>query len=183
MASLTRFLAERLKLTVNGAKSAVDRPWKRTFLAYTMTAHKAPRLLIAAPSVKRLRDRLKGAFRAGRGRAFGATIKDLAPILRGWMAYFRLTEGKGVLEELDGWLRRRLRCILWRQWKRSATRAMRLRQRGLTEERACESAGNGRGPWWNAGASHMNDAFRKAFFDQLGLISLQQELQRLNHAR
>ncbi|MBB4228413.1 RNA-directed DNA polymerase [Rhizobium mongolense] len=69
MASLTRFLAERLKLMVNGAKSAVDRPWKRAFLAYTMTAHKAPRLLIAAPSVKRLRDRLKGAFRAGRGRA------------------------------------------------------------------------------------------------------------------
>jgi RNA-directed DNA polymerase len=183
MASLTRFLAERLKLTVNGAKSAVDRPWKRTFLGYTMTLHKAPRLLIAASSVSRFKGKLKAAFRAGRGRALGATIKDLSPILRGWMAYFHLTEGKGVLEELDGWLRRRLRCILWRQWKRPATRAMRLRQRGLTEQRACESAGNGRGPWWNAGASHMNDAFRKTFFDQLGLVSLQQELRRLNHAR
>ncbi|MBB3395294.1 RNA-directed DNA polymerase, partial [Rhizobium sp. BK060] len=61
-------------------------------------------------------------------------------------------------------------------------RAMRLMQRGLTEQRACGSACNGRGPWWNAGASHMNDAFRKAFFDQLGLISLQQELRRLNNA-
>lgn len=182
MASLTNFLAERLKLTVNGAKSAVDRPWKRTFLGYTTTAHKAPRLLIAASSVARLRDKLRGAFRAGRGRALGATVKDLAPILRGWIAYFRLTEGKGVLEELDGWLRRKLRCILWRQWKRPATRATRLVQRGLTEQRAWESAGNGRGPWWNAGASHMNDAFRKAFFGKLGLISLQQELRRLNHA-
>ncbi|MEX2740067.1 group II intron maturase-specific domain-containing protein [Rhizobium mongolense] len=152
------------------------------FLACTMTAHKAPRLLIAAPSVKRLRDRLKGAFRAGRGRALATTVKDLAPILRGWIAYFRLTEGKGVLEELDGWLRRRLRCILWRQWKRPDTRVTRLMQRGLTEQRARDSAGNGHGPWCNAGASHMNDAFRKAFFDQLGLISLQQELRRLNHA-
>jgi len=89
---------------------------------------------------------------------------------------------QGNLEELDGWLRRRLRCILWRQWKEPATRAMRLMQRGLTEQRACGSACNGRGPWWNAGASHMNDAFRKAFFDQLGLISLQQELRRLNNA-
>ncbi|WP_245372286.1 group II intron reverse transcriptase/maturase [Rhizobium leguminosarum] len=182
MASLTRFLAERLKLTVNGAKSAVDRPWKRTFLGYTMTAHKAPRLLIAAPSVERLRDKLKNKLRAGRGRALATTVKDLAPILRGWMAYFRLTEGKGVLEDLDGWLRRRLRCILWRQWKRPATRATRLRQRGLEDQRASESAYNGRGPWWNAGASHMNDAFRKAFFDRLGLISLQQQLRRLTYA-
>lgn len=182
MASLTRFLAGRLKLRVNDAKSAVDRPWKRKFLGYTMSAHKAPRLRIAASSVARLKDKLKTAFRAGRGRAPAATVKDLAPILRGWIAYFRLTEGKGVLEELDGWLRRSLRCILWRQWKRPRTRFMRLMQRGLTQQRACDSAFNGRGPWWNAGASHMNDAFRKAFFDQLGLISLQHELKRLNHA-
>ena len=183
MASLTCFLTERLKLTVNGAKSAVDRPWRRIFLGYTMTAHKAPRLRIAASSVARFRGKLKAAFRAGRGRALGATIKDLTPVLRGWIAYFRLTDSKGILEDLDGWLRRRLRCILWRQWKKPATRATRLRQRGLTEQRARDSAGNGHGPWWNAGASHMNDAFRKAFFEQLGLVSLQQELRRLNHAR
>jgi RNA-directed DNA polymerase len=182
MASLTRFLAERLKLVVNGAKSAVDRPWKRTFLGYTMTAHQTPRLLIAASSVARFKDKLRAAFRAGRGRAPAATVKDLTPTLRGWIAYFRLAEGKGVLEDLDGWLRRKLRCILWRQWKRPRTRLMRLMQRGLTEQRARDSAGNGRGPWWNAGASHMNRAFRKAFFDQLGLISLQQEFRRLNHA-
>ncbi len=131
MASLIRFLAERLKLKVNGAKSAVDRPWKRAFLGYTMSAHKVPRLRIAAKSVARLRDKLRAFFRAGRGRAVAATIKDLAPILRGWIAHFRLTEGKGILEELDGWLRRRLRCILWRQWKRPRTRFMRLAQRGL----------------------------------------------------
>ncbi|SDK23609.1 RNA-directed DNA polymerase, partial [Mesorhizobium muleiense] len=90
--------------------------------------------------------------------------------------------GKGVLEELDRWVRRRLRCILWRQWKRPCTRFMRLMQRGLTEQRARDGASNGRGPWWNAGASHMSDAFRNAFFNKLGLISLQNELRRLNHA-
>jgi RNA-directed DNA polymerase len=132
--------------------------------------------------VARLRDKLRAAFRAGRGRALAATVKDLAPILRGWIAYFRLTEGKGILEELDGWLRRKLRCVLWRQWKRPRTRLMRLMQRGLKEQRARDSAGNGRGPWWNAGASHMNDAFRKDFFDKLGLVSFQHELRRLNHA-
>jgi RNA-directed DNA polymerase len=182
MASLTRFLAERLKLKVNGDKSAVDRPWNRTFLGYTMSANKVPRLWIAHPSVARLRDKLRAFFRAGRGRALDATIKDLTPILRGWIAYFRLTDGKGILEELDRWVRRRLRCILWRQWKQPRTRLKRLMQRGLTEQRAREAAVYGRGPWWNAGASHMNEAFRNAFFDKLGLVSLQKELRRLNHA-
>jgi len=182
MAGLTRFLAERLRLAVNLAKSAVDRPWKRTFLGYTVTAHQEPRLRVAAKSAGRLRDKLRGLFRAGRGRSVGRTVESLAPLLRGWIQYFRLAQAKGVFEELDGWLRRKLRCILWRQWKRPRTRATRLRQRGLDEARASASANNGRGPWWNAGASHMNDAFRKTFFDQLGLLSLLEQHRRLNHA-
>ena len=182
MASLTLFLVERLRLAVNLAKSAVDRPWNRTFLGYTVTAHKEPRLRVAAKSVGRLRDKLRDLFRAGRGRSVGRTVEALAPLLRGWMQYFRLAQAKGIFEELDGWLRRKLRCILWRQWKRPRTRAHRLMQRGLDEARAWASANNGHGPWWNAGASHMNDAFRKTFFDQLGLISLLEQHRRLNYA-
>ena len=152
MASLTRFLAERLKLKVNGDKSAVDRPWNRTFLGYTMSANKVPRLWIEHKSVARLRDKLRGFFRVGRGRALDATIKDLTLILRGWIAYFKLTNGSGILEELDRWVRRKLRCILWRQWKQPRTRLKRLMQRGLTEQRLCDAAVYSRGPWWNAGA-------------------------------
>ncbi|HET6620725.1 MAG TPA: group II intron reverse transcriptase/maturase [Dongiaceae bacterium] len=172
MASITRFLAERLRLRVNAAKSAVDHPWRRAFLGYTVTAHKQPRLRVAAKSVNRLRSKLRTALRQGRGRALARTIEDLTPILRGWLQYFRLAEARGIFEELDGWVRRRLRCLLWRQWKRPRTRAKRLMQRGLDETRAWRSACNGRGPWWNAGASHMNDAYRAAFFTQLGLPSL-----------
>ncbi|MEA1677629.1 group II intron reverse transcriptase/maturase [Nitrospirillum sp. BR 11163] len=182
MASITRFLSERLRLTVNRAKSAVARPWDRAFLGYSVTVHKQPRLKVAAKSVDRLRDKLRGLFRAGRGRSLAYTIETLAPILRGWTAYFRLAEVKGTFEDLDGWLRRKLRCILWRQWKRPRTRATNLMRRGLDEARAWASACNGRGPWWNAGASHMNDAYRKSFFDTLGLPSLMATHQRLNHA-
>jgi RNA-directed DNA polymerase len=182
MIGLTRFLAERLRLAVNRAKSAVDRPWNRSFLGYTVTAHKEPRLRVAAKSVKRLRDKLRDLFRQGRGRFIGRTVETLAPLLRGWIQYFRLAQAKGVFEELDGWLRRKLRCILWRQWKRPRTRARRLINRGLAEARASASAYNGHGPWWNAGASHMNDAYRKTFFDQLGLLSLLEQHRRLNHA-
>ncbi|MDZ5649785.1 group II intron maturase-specific domain-containing protein [Nitrospirillum sp. BR 11828] len=128
-----------------------------------------------------MRDKLRGLFRAGRGRSLAHTIETLAPILRGWTAYFRLAEVKGIFEDLDGWLRRKLRCILWRQWKRPRTRAGNLMRRGLDEARAWASACNGRGPWWNAGASHMNDAYRKSYFDTLGLPSLMTTHQRLNH--
>ena len=101
------------------------------------------------------------------------------PVLRGWAAYFKLTETKRALEERDGWIRHKLRGVLWRQWKRPYARARNLMQRGLTEERAWRSACNQRGPWWNAGASHLHAAFPKSWFDHLGLVSLLDTVQRL----
>ena len=178
MASITRFLTDTLKLTVNAAKSAVARPWDRKFLGYSLTWHKAPRLRIAPASYQRLENRVRGALKGTRGRSLITTISELNPLLRGWMAYFRLTETKNTLEALDGWIRRKLRCTMWRQWS-PYTRATNLRKAGLTEERAFRSAFNQRGPWWNSGASHMNQAFPKSFFDRLGLVSLLDTMRRL----
>ena len=98
--------------------------------------------------------------------------------MRRWVAYFRLTEVKGVLEDLDGWVRRKLRALLWRQWKRVYTRAKNLMRAGLGEVRAWQSATNGHGPWWNGGASHMNAAYPKSWFDRMGLVSLLETRQR-----
>jgi RNA-directed DNA polymerase len=179
MASITRFLADTLKLTVNVAKSAVAPPWKRKFLGYSVTWHKAPKLRIASTSLKRLEDKIRDVLKGARGRSLTTVIDKLNSILRGWMAYFKLTETKKALEEMDGWTRHKLRCILWRQWKRPYTRAKNLMKAGLTEERAFRSACNQRGPWWNSGASHMNQAFPKSFFDRLGLVSLLDTMRRL----
>jgi hypothetical protein len=180
MGSLTRFLEGRLKLRVNQAKSAVDRPWKRVFLGYSMTFHKESRIKVASQAVKRLKRNVKELIRQGRGRKVSRFIREnLNPLLRGWIQYFRLAEVRGVFEELDGWLRRKLRCILWRQWKRSRTRYRKLLERNLVEERSRTSSVNGRGAWWNSGASHMNEAFPKKYFDHIGLVSLLDELQRL----
>ena len=115
---------------------------------------------------------LKAVFRRGRGRSLGRIIEELNPKLRGWMNYFRHIGVKSVLEELDGWIRRHLRQVLWLQWKRPYTRAMNLMRLGLEEKRAWDSAQNGRGPWWNAGASHLNQALPKKLFDRLGLVPL-----------
>jgi RNA-directed DNA polymerase len=162
-----------LKLKVNAAKSAVDRPWKRKFLGYSMTWHKEPKLKVAPVSVERLKQSLKEELRRGRGRNLKRLITEtLRPKLLGWANYFKLAEVKGVFEKLDQWLRRKLRSVIWRQWKRPYTRAKNLMRRGLDEVTAWRSATNGRGPWWNAGAAHMNRAFPKKIFDALGLPSL-----------
>jgi RNA-directed DNA polymerase len=178
LASVRNFLERRLKLKVNLEKSAVARPWQRKFLGYSITPHTQSRLKVAKGSVKRVREKLKESFRRGKGRRLDRFIEqELNPILRGWGNYFQLAQVEGTFEELDQWVRRKLRQMLWRQWKRSHTRAVRLMQRGLSTERAWKSAGNGRGSWWNSGASHMNEAFPKRYFDHLRLISL------LNHKR
>jgi RNA-directed DNA polymerase len=180
LSSVTSYLKKRLKLTVNRVKSAVDRPWRRQFLGYAMTMHKQPRLKVAPASVQRLKNKLRIEFRRGRGRNLGRFItEDLKPLLQGWINYFRLAEVKGIFEELDGWIRRKLRNILWRQWKKPRPRARKLMHRGLDEVRAWRSATNKRGPWWNSGASHMNQAFPKSFFDRCGLVALLDELRRL----
>ena len=178
--SITHFVEDRLKLKVNHEKSAVARPWDRKFLGYSFTAHKQCRVRVAGKSLKRFRQHLKELFRKGRGRNLKGFIqKDLNPVIRGWITYFRLAETRGFAEELDQWIRRRLRLILWRQWKRPWTRFKNLMKFGIAEERAARSAFNGRGPWFNSGSAHMNHALPKKFFDGIGLISMLEKLKSL----
>ena len=180
MASITRFVEQQLKLRVNLNKSAVARPWQRKFLGYSFSWHRKARMRVAKASIKRFKSNLKVLFRKGRGRNLQRFIQqDLNPVIRGWINYFRLSEFAGFAEQLDQWLRRHLRCILWRQWKRPWKRFQRLLKLGLSEERAARSAFNQRGPWFIAGASHMNQALPRRYFDQFGLICMLQTLRRL----
>jgi len=180
LSSITHYLENTLKLKVNRKKSGVGRPWHRKFLGYTVCSRKYNvRLKVASEVLKRFKGDLKAVLRRGRGRSIYQVVEELNPKLRGWMNYFRHTGVKLILQELDGWLRRHLRKILWRQWKRAYTRAKMLMRLGLDEKRAWNSAQNGRGAWWNAGASHMNHALPKKRFDRIGLVSLVDYNQRL----
>jgi len=178
MASLERFLAKRLRLKINRDKSAVARPAERKFLGYTVSRHKKPALKVAPKSEQRLKRKLQPLFRRGRGRPLVDTLRDLNRVLRGWVAYFRLAEVKTCFERLDQWVRRKLRCIVWRQWKTPRTRVQKLRELGVDLRREGTGA-YARGPWWNAGASHMNLAVPVASLRRLGLVSLLDEHQRL----
>ena len=179
MESITSYLGKRLRLKVNRDKSAVDRPWNRKFLGYTMTSHLRPKLKVSPISVKRAKAHIREIVRKGRGRSPAKVIGEMVPFLRGWAAYFRRSQVKGVFEELDEWIRRKLRLILWRQWKKPRTRAKKMIERGIERVTAYASAYNGRGPRWNAGASHMNAAVTAKWLTQQGLTSLLAEYRRL----
>ncbi len=180
MASVERFLSQRLKLTLNREKSRVAEAWKCDYLGYGMSSHQQPRLRVSMASQRRLRDRLRELLRGARGRKMANVIERINPVLRGWSGYFKLSQSKRPLEELDGWVRHKLRCVLWRQWKNASTRARNLTRLGLTAERAWKSTSNGRGPWWNSGASHMNQALPKKRWDRLGLVSILDTINRLS---
>jgi RNA-directed DNA polymerase len=182
LGSLEKFLAGRLRLKVNRVKSAVARPWERKFLGYSVTVHREPKLKVSAQSVKRLKDKLRPMLRAGRGPSLARVCREMGPVLRGWVAYYRLSEVKAAFEALDEWLRRKLRCIVWRQWRRARTCFKELCRAGLDRVRAAASAYNGHGPWWNAGASHMNQALPTRTLRAAGLLSLLEEHRRLASA-
>ncbi|MEE1700414.1 group II intron reverse transcriptase/maturase [Pseudomonas aeruginosa] len=180
LASVERFLNHRLKLRLNRDKSRVAGSWKCDYLGYGMSWHSQPRLRVATMSLRRVRDRLRELLRGVRGHKMANVIERVNPVLRGWAGYFKLSQSKRPLEELDGWVRHKLRCVIWRQWKQPSTRARNLMRLGLSEERACKSAFNGRGPWWNSGAPHMNQALPKKLWDRLGLVSILDTINRLN---
>jgi len=175
MASIKKYLAGHLRLKVNETKSQVAQPSRRKFLGYSVTGNQKPRLKVAEESTRRLRDKVRQIFRRGRGRNLGRFItEDLNPLLRGWANYYRLAEVERTFEDLDKWIRRKLRCIQWQQWKRPRTRHRRYIQAGFDETHAQTSAGNGRGAWWNSGQTHMNMVFPQTYFERMGLISLLQ---------
>ncbi len=178
MAALIGYLEGTLKLKVNRPKSAVDRPVNRGFLGYSFTAQKDAKIRVPQKTCRKMREKLKELFGKGRGRNVDRLIREaINPLLRGWMNYFRLSETKGFAEELDGWVRRHLRAILWRQWKEPGTRYRRLRALGLEADRARASAGNSHGAWFNSGASHLHAALPAKAFATMGLISLLETLQ------
>ncbi len=179
--SITKFIESQLRLKINEEKSAVGRPWNRDFLGYSFTVDRQTKLKPSKRSIKRLRKKIKKKFREGRGRNLSKFIQqDLNPILRGWINYFGQSNTRKFTQALDSWIRRCLRKVRWQQWKRRWTRMQELMRRGLKEEHAGRSTFNQRGPWWNAGASHMNLAYPKSYFDKIGLVNLEHQLNRKN---
>ena len=172
MESVTGFITKKLKLKVNSAKSAVARPWERKFLGFSFTRKEPHRRSIAPKSVVRFKARVREITRRTRGVSLEVMVGKLNLYLRGWHGYFGFCQTASVLSDLDSWIRRRLRCVVWKQWKRGRTRYKELRKRGINAALAAKTAGNPHGPWRLSHSPGMCIAFPNAFFDGIGLFRL-----------
>jgi RNA-directed DNA polymerase len=172
MASLTAFITQRLKLKVNAQKSAVARPVERKFLGFSFTNAAEPKRRLAPKALKRFKQRVRELTSRTRGISLAAMVAELSTYLRGWRSYFGYCQTPTVLQALEQWLRRRLRSVVWKQWKRGRTRFAELRKRGVGPELATKTAGSPHGPWHLANSPALAIALPNAYFDSLGLPRL-----------
>ena len=169
MASVTRFLTQKLQLKVNAEKSGVARPWKRKFLGFSVTANKGPRRRISPESLKRFKERVRSLTRRTRGVSIGQMVEELNRYVRGWLGYYGYCQTPSVLQDLESWVRRRLRCFMWKQWKRGRRRYAALRTRGVRGDLAAQTAGSPHGPWRISRSPALSYALPNAYFASLGL--------------
>ena len=166
MESVTRFIAQKLTLKVNEAKSAVVRPQERKFLGFSFTAGPEVRRVIAPKALDRFKRRIREITRRAKGVSIETTIEELAPYMRGWRGYFGFCETPEVLIGLTRWVRLRLRAALWRQWKTPRRRRAALLELGVRLRLASSTAGSGRGPWYLARAKALSTGLSNAYFNR-----------------
>jgi RNA-directed DNA polymerase len=169
MESVTHFITHRLKLKVNQAKSAVARPGQRKFLGFSFTSERKPRRRIAPKAIVRFKERIREQTYRTRGISLPQMVKEIATYLRGWLGYFGDCQTPSVLQSLESWLRRRLRSVGWKQWKRGRKRFRELRKRNVDKDLAAQTASSPHGPWRIANSPALSTALPNAYFAALGL--------------
>jgi RNA-directed DNA polymerase len=180
LASVRRFVEQKLKLKVNESKSKVDRLAKRKILGFRLFGRKGAALVgIAAKAMKRCRERLRELTRRTRGDKLEDLLHEINTHLRGWTDYFRLADTPSPFEELDEWLRRRLRQLLWKRWKRPRTRQRNLVALGLRPSVAYEASASGKGYWRLAASPPVQQALSNAYWHAQGLLSAKEQYHRL----
>jgi len=172
LAGIESFLDKRLKLKINKAKSAVARPSVRKFLGFSFTRGRKPRRRIAPQALARFEAEVRRLTRRTSGRSLEQIIEKLSPYLKGWRGYFGFCQTPSVLRRLDEWIRRRLRAIVWKQWKHGPARVDELRRRGVGRTMAVRTAGSPHGPWRLAHNPAISTALPNRLFASLGLPSL-----------
>ena len=172
MENISSFITRKLKLKVNPTKSKVDRPWRCKFLGFRITVGKQTKRSIAPSSLSRFKKRVRKLTCYRRGVPIEQMIENLNRYLIGWRGYFGYCQSPSVLQVLDCWIRRRLRCVYWRRWKRGKKRFAELRRLGVGRDLAAQTAGSVHGPWRISRSPALSYAFPRAHFNSLGLALL-----------
>ena len=172
MESVKRFITTKLKLQVNESKSAVAKPQQRKFLGFSFTSGRELKRKIAPRAIVRFKERVREITLRAKGQSMRQTIEELAQYVRGWRGYFGFCETPWVLRHLDSWVRRRVRCAFWQQWKTGRKRFAELVQRGVRRRLAADTAGAHCGPWHVSQSPALDQALSNAYLASIGLPSL-----------
>jgi group II intron reverse transcriptase/maturase len=179
MENVKAFLEQKLKLKVNPKKSKVDRATSVKFLGFSFYKRKGEVLIrVAARSLERFREKLRRLTKRTRSGKLEEIIQAINQYTIGWMGYFRQANTPSVFEELDSWIRRRLRQMVWKRWKRGTTRYRNLVKMGIPKWRAQEGAG-GKSPWRMANSPAIKEALSNARWRNVGLKSLKTRYEEL----
>lgn len=159
MASVTKFIEEKLKLKVNREKSSVGRPWKLKFLGFSFYHIKGGVGIRVHPKpVKKFKDKLKEITGRSKARSVNEMILKLKQSITGWVNYFKIADMGRILRDLDEWLRRRIRMCYWKRWKKTKTKFDNLVKLGIGKEDAWRSANTRKGYWRNSNNPILNRA-------------------------
>lgn len=179
LASIEKFLLEKLRLPLNKEKSGVVRPGNHIFLGYGFYGVKSSRLRIAPKSYRRFKDRIRDSCRRWKGLPMERVIEELNQFVQGWIAYFHRADGREKIRYLEAWLLHRLRNIYWRQWKTSRTRFNKLVSLDVNRDKAARASWGRDGPWASSASQAMNLALRHSHFEKFGWIGLLQTYEKL----
>lgn len=173
MESITTFIEKKLKLKVNEKKSAVDRPWRRKFLGFTFTSSKEnPKIRVSKESIKRFKQRVRELTSRKKSINMTDRIEKLNRYLVGWLGYYQLAEASSIFRTLDGWIKRRLRMIRWKEWKKIKTKYKNLRKLGVQQGKAWEWANTRKGYWRISNSPILHKALGDQYWVSQGLKSL-----------
>jgi RNA-directed DNA polymerase len=172
MASVSRFVEQKLKLKVNAAKSAVARPAERKFLGFRILGQQNARLGLAPQTIQRFKDRVRKLTKRNRGVSLSRVLQELRTYTDGWVAYYWRCQDPRPFAELDGWMRRRIRCYVWKQWRRPRTRYRELTRLGVPPWRARMATASNMGPWRAARSYAMNQGLNCEWLEALGYHSI-----------
>lgn len=161
----------RLRLRINEAKSAVDRPWNRRFLGFTFRGREARRR-VSPRAEDKLKDRIRELTNRNRGASMRMVARELTRYLRGWKQYFGICQVPWPRKRLDKWIRARLRLLQVKQWKRGTTAYSQLIAMGATQAAAIHTAQHLRRWWYAAHSPGSQQAMPDAYFDRLGIPRL-----------
>jgi group II intron reverse transcriptase/maturase len=172
MESVREFLEKKLKLKVNPKKSKVDKAQRVKFLGFSFYKHKGEKLIrVAGRSLERFRDKLRRLTKRTRSGKLEDIIQGINVYTVGWIGYYRQANTPSVYAELDSWIRRRLRQMIWKRWKRGTTRYRELVKLGVPKWRAGLGA-VGKSPWHMSASPVINEALSNSYFRDLGLKSI-----------